>query len=48
MYKIMTSLENNSGIDKKVIDEIEKIYTKTRDISRENSAIDLREDFAIQ
>ncbi|APQ19259.1 hypothetical protein BTR34_05455 [Maribacter hydrothermalis] len=48
MYKIMASLENNSGIDKKVIDEIEKIYTKTRDISRENSAIDLREDFAIQ
>lgn len=48
MYKVMTSLENNSGIDSKVIDEMEKIYTKTRDISRENSAIDLRNDFDLQ
>lgn len=48
VYKIMTSLENNSGIDSKVIDEMEKIYTKTRDISRENSAIDLRNDFDLQ
>ena len=48
MYKVMTSLENNSGVDSKVIDEMEKIYTKTRDISRENSAIDLRNDFDLQ
>ncbi|WP_159302039.1 tetratricopeptide repeat-containing sensor histidine kinase [Maribacter litoralis] len=48
MYKVMTSLENNSGIDSKVLDEMEKIYTKTRDISRENSAIDLRQDFGLQ
>ena len=44
----MTSLENNSTIDSKVIDEMEKIYTKTRDISRENSAIDLKNDFDLQ
>ncbi|WP_324025320.1 tetratricopeptide repeat protein [Maribacter sp. BPC-D8] len=48
MYKVMTSLENNSTIDSKVIDEMEKIYTKTRDISRENSAIDLKNDFDLQ
>ncbi|WP_282075837.1 tetratricopeptide repeat-containing sensor histidine kinase [Maribacter aquivivus] len=48
MYKVMTSLENNSGVDSKVIDEMEKIYTKTRDISRENSAIDLKNDFDLQ
>lgn len=48
MYKVMTSLENNEGIDSKVIDEMEKIYTKTRDISRENSAIDLHQDFGTQ
>ncbi|TDS12006.1 tetratricopeptide repeat protein [Maribacter caenipelagi] len=48
MYKVMTSLENNSGIDSNILDEMEKIYTKTRDISRDNSAIDLREDFGLQ
>ena len=48
MYKVMTSLENNQGIDSIVIDEMEKIYAKTRDISRENSAIDLHQDFGIQ
>lgn len=48
MYKVMTSLENNRGIDRKVLDEMEKIYSKTRDISRENSAIDLDQDFGQQ
>ncbi|MEP5829544.1 MAG: ATP-binding protein, partial [Maribacter dokdonensis] len=48
MYKVMTSLENNSEIDTTILDEMEKIYTKTRDISRENSAIDLRKDFGKQ
>lgn len=48
MYKVMTSLENNLGVDDTILDEMEKIYTKTRDISRENSAIDLSEDFGLQ
>lgn len=48
MYKVMTSLENNLGVDGTILDEMEKIYTKTRDISRENSAIDLNEDFGLQ
>ena len=48
IYKVMTSLENNPQIDNGVLDEIEKIYSKTRDISRENSAIDLDGDFAGQ
>ncbi|SIQ90931.1 Tetratricopeptide repeat-containing protein [Maribacter ulvicola] len=48
MYKVMTSLENNLDLDNTILDEMEKIYTKTRDISRENSAIDLRKDFGLQ
>ncbi|MDF4203857.1 ATP-binding protein [Maribacter sp. SA7] len=48
MYKVMTSLENNLGANNAILDEMEKIYTKTRDISRENSAIDLSEDFGLQ
>ncbi|WP_036156647.1 tetratricopeptide repeat-containing sensor histidine kinase [Maribacter forsetii] len=48
MYKVMTSLEKNLGVEDTILDEMEKIYTKTRDISRENSAIDLSEDFGLQ
>ncbi|WP_405412911.1 ATP-binding protein [Maribacter sp. Asnod1-A12] len=48
IYKVMTSIENNSIIDSRIIDEMEKIYNKTRDISRESSVIDLKEDFGIQ
>lgn len=48
MYRVMASLENNSGIDSSILDELEKIYSKTRDISRENSAIDLNQDYGQQ
>lgn len=48
IYKVMTSLENNPKIDTGVLDEIEKIYSKTRDISRENSVIELNEDYGQQ
>ncbi len=48
MYKVMTSLENNPGIDNGVLDDLERIYSKTRDISRENSAIDLNQDYGLQ
>ena len=48
MYKVMTSLENNPGIATGVLDELEKIYSKTRDISRENSAIDLDQNYGQQ
>tara|TARA_R110000765_G_scaffold139520_2_gene239726 strand:+ start:7995 stop:9659 length:1665 start_codon:yes stop_codon:yes gene_type:complete len=48
MYKVMTSLENNPSIDIGVLDDLERIYSKTRDISRENSAIDLHQDYGLQ
>lgn len=48
MYKVMTSLENNPSINTSVLDDLESIYTKTRDISRENSAIDLNKDYGLQ
>ncbi|WP_171017273.1 tetratricopeptide repeat protein [Maribacter sp. ACAM166] len=48
MYKMMTSLENTPGIENGVLDEMERIYSKTRDISRENSAIDLHHNFGLQ
>jgi signal transduction histidine kinase len=48
IYKVLASLENNPGIKTEVLDEMEKIYSKTRTISRENSAIDFDEDFGVQ
>jgi tetratricopeptide (TPR) repeat protein len=48
IYKVLASLENNPGIKMEVLDEMEKIYSKTRNISRENSAIDFDEDFSVQ
>jgi tetratricopeptide (TPR) repeat protein len=48
IYKVLASLENNPGIKTEVLDEMEKIYSKTRNISRENSAIDFDEDFGVQ
>jgi signal transduction histidine kinase len=48
MYKVMTSLENNPSVDNSVLDDLERIYSKTRDISRENSAIDLIQDYGLQ
>tara|TARA_R110002020_G_scaffold312101_2_gene527578 strand:- start:1226 stop:2890 length:1665 start_codon:yes stop_codon:yes gene_type:complete len=48
MYKVMVSLENNPAIRPDILDEMEKVYSKTRDISRENNAIDLKQDFGPQ
>ena len=48
IYKVMASLENNPGVKTGVLDEMEKIYSKTRNISRENSAIELDTDFGRQ
>lgn len=48
IYKVMACLQNNPGISAEVLDEMESIYSKTRDISRENSAIDFDEDFGRQ
>jgi len=45
VYHVMTKLQSDSNIKEDVLDDLEHIYAKTRDISKENSAIDLNENF---
>jgi len=45
MYHVMTKLQNDGSDNHAVLDDLEKIYIKTRDISKENSSIDLNIDF---
>lgn len=45
VYQIMTKLQGDALINGNVLDDLEHIYNKTRDISKENSAIDLGADF---
>ncbi len=47
VYQVMTRLENNPDVEPEVMDDLENIYSKTRDISRENSPIDFNEDFDV-
>jgi signal transduction histidine kinase len=39
VYHIMSKLQNNENINEDIIDDLEGIYNKTRDISKENSAV---------
>ena len=41
IYHVMTQLQSNTDINEYVLDELEGIYNKTRDISKENSAINM-------
>lgn len=45
VYHIMTKLQNNENINEDILDDLEGIYNKTRDISKENSAIHLNANF---
>ncbi len=45
MYHVMTKLQNDSNDIDAILDDLENIYIKTRDISKENSSIDLNLDF---
>jgi len=45
VYHVMTKLQSNLNINEDVLDDLEKIYSKTRDISKENSAIDVKKNF---
>lgn len=44
VYQVMTKLQNNSNTNE-VLDDLEDIYTKTRDISKENSALHINNNF---
>jgi signal transduction histidine kinase len=41
----MNTLQNNANINEKVIDNLEAIYIKTRNISKEHSVLDYEGDF---
>lgn len=45
VYHVMTKLQSNEGDKEVIIDELENIYLKTRDISKENAQIDLEGHF---
>ncbi|PIB31674.1 hypothetical protein BFP78_07295 [Gaetbulibacter sp. 5U11] len=47
VYQIMTKLQSNNNINEDVLDDLEQIYLKTRDISKENSTIHVNQDFEI-
>ena len=47
VYQIMTKLQSNDNINEDVLDDLEQIYLKTRDISKENSTIHVNQDFEI-
>lgn len=45
VYHVMTKLQSKDKANEEVLDHLELIYTKTRDISKENAAIHINEDF---
>ncbi|GAA4301567.1 tetratricopeptide repeat-containing sensor histidine kinase [Aestuariibaculum suncheonense] len=45
VYQIMSKLQSTPQVNDDILDNLEAIYSKTRDISKENSAIDLKENF---
>lgn len=45
MYQVMTKLQSNTDYKEEVLDDLESIYNRTRDISNENSAIELNATF---
>lgn len=45
VYGVMTRLQQETGVKKEVIDDLENLYNKTRDISKEYNLIDYQEGF---
>ena len=48
VYQLMAKMQGNSNDNEDLLDDLEKIYNKTRDISKENSAIEIEADFSKQ
>lgn len=46
VYRLMTLLQASESDSAAILDDLEAIYLKTRDISRENTFIDLSENFS--
>ena len=47
IYHIMTKLQGAASNPEVLLDDLEDIYNRTRDISKENSAIELKENFEV-
>ena len=45
VYHVITKIQRSNNSDE-VLDDLENIYNRTRDISKENSAINVRENFS--
>ena len=45
VYHVMTKLQDDTSTKDEVLDDLEDIYAKTREISKENSTIDFNENF---
>lgn len=45
VYHVMTKLQSTADANESVLDDLEDIYNRTRDISKENSAIDVKVNF---
>jgi signal transduction histidine kinase len=45
MYQVMTKLQSKADTNEDILDDLESIYSKTRDISKESAAIDVHERF---
>ncbi len=48
LYHIMVKIQSNNLKKEEVLDDIENIYNKTRDISKENSAVEVSTNFEVQ
>lgn len=47
VYHVMTKLQSDANSRDEILDDLDHIYAKTRDISKENSALDVAEDFDV-
>ncbi len=45
VFQVMTTLQSNSNVNESVIDDLDSIYIKTRNISKEHSVLDYEGDF---
>lgn len=48
VFQLMAKIQGNLNHRESLLDDLEKIYHKTRDISKENSAIEIEMDFSSQ
>ena len=46
VYHVMAKLQHHKKVSDEVMDDLEQIYSKTRDISKENTEIDVKENYA--